>query len=91
MYAGRVMECSDVFSIFEKPKHPYTQALLKSIPKMEKARTQLSYIPGSVPDLTGEVPACPFYGRCQYARTICAETEPKVEEMGIECYVACHF
>jgi len=91
MYAGKLVEFGDIFSIFETPRHPYTQALLKSIPKMEQTRTQLSYIPGSVPDLTGEVPACRFYSRCPYAQKLCAETEPKAEATGPKSHVACHF
>jgi peptide/nickel transport system ATP-binding protein len=91
MYAGKIVEFGNIFSIFESPKHPYTQALLKSIPKMEQTKTQLSHIPGSVPDLTGEVPACRFYSRCPYAQPLCSETEPKIEEAGPQSYVACHF
>jgi len=91
MYAGKIVEFGDIFSIFETPKHPYTQALLQSIPKMEATKTKLSYIPGSVPDLTGEVPACRFYGRCKYGQTICANMEPRIEETGPQTYVACHF
>ena len=90
MYAGKIVEFGDIFEIFEKPKHPYTRALLKSIPKMEDAKSHLSHIPGSIPDLTGEVPACRFYGRCPYGQKICEETEPKMEEVD-EHYVACHF
>jgi len=91
MYAGKIVEFGDIFSIFENPKHPYTQALLRSIPKMEAPKTQLTYIPGSVPDLTGEVPACRFYGRCKFGQPICAQVEPKIEETGPGSYVSCHF
>ena len=91
MYAGKLVEFGDIYSIFENPRHPYTQALLKSIPRMERTKTQLSYIPGSVPDLTGKVPACRFYSRCPYAQKLCAETEPKAEETSPKSYVACHF
>jgi len=90
MYAGKIVEFGDILEIFEKPKHPYTQALLKSIPKMEGARSQLSFIPGSIPDLTGEVPACRFYRRCPYGQKICEETEPRIEEADGHS-VACHF
>jgi peptide/nickel transport system ATP-binding protein len=91
MYAGKMAEFGDIFEIFERPKHPYTQALLKSIPKMEGAKTRLSYIPGSVPDLTGPVPACRFYGRCPYGQKICEEVEPRTEPVAPDHYVACHF
>lgn len=91
MYAGKIVEYGDTFQIFEKPKHPYTRALLKSIPKMQGAKTRLTYISGSVPDLTGPVPACRFYDRCSYAQRKCAEVEPKIEEVDPNQSVACHF
>jgi peptide/nickel transport system ATP-binding protein len=91
MYAGKIVEFGDIFTIFENPKHPYTQALLKSIPKMEATKARLSHIPGSVPDLTGEVPACRFYGRCQFGQRVCEEVEPKIEQSGPQSSVACHF
>jgi oligopeptide/dipeptide ABC transporter ATP-binding protein len=92
MYAGRVVEIGDIHRIFESPMHPYTRALLKSIPKMEDAKTQkLSYIPGSVPDLTGPVPACRFYGRCRHGQKICEGVDPQLEESSRGNYVACHF
>lgn len=91
MYAGKMVEFGDIFKIFEKPKHPYTRALLKSIPKMETAKTQLSYIPGALPDLAGPVPACRFFGRCPYGQKICEETEPQMEETDADHSVACHF
>lgn len=91
MYAGKMVEFGDIFEIFEKPKHPYTQALLKSIPKMKGAKTRLAYIPGSVPDLTGPVPACRFYGRCPYGQKLCAEIEPRIEQVIRDHLVACHF
>jgi peptide/nickel transport system ATP-binding protein len=91
MYAGKIVEFGDTFQIFEKPKHPYTQALLKSIPKMQGTKTRLAYISGSVPDLTGPVPACRFYARCSFAQKKCAEVEPKIEQVDTKQSVACHF
>jgi peptide/nickel transport system ATP-binding protein len=91
MYAGKMVEFGDIFEIFEKPKHPYTQALLNSIPKLQGAKTRLTYIPGSVPDLTGPVPACRFHGRCPYGQKLCTEVEPKIEPVTGDHLVACHF
>ena len=91
MYAGKIVEYGDKFQIFEKPKHPYTRALLKSIPKMQGAKTPLTYISGSVPDLTGPVPACRFYARCSFAQEKCAEIEPNIEQADTNQSVACHF
>jgi peptide/nickel transport system ATP-binding protein len=91
MYAGKIVEFGGTFEIFEKPKHPYTRALLKSIPRMQGAKTRLEYISGSVPDLTGPVAACHFCDRCSYAQKKCAEVEPKLEHADGEQFVACHF
>ena len=91
MFTGKIVEFGDTFQIFEKPKHPYTQALLKSIPKMQGTRARLAYISGSVPDLTGPVPACRFYARCSFAQKKCAEVEPKIEQVDTNQSVACHF
>lgn len=90
MYAGKMVEFGGIFEIFQKPKHPYTRALLKSIPKMTGAKT-LSYISGSVPDLTAPVPSCRFHGRCPYGQKICQEIEPSNELVAAGHYVACHF
>ncbi|HUK49740.1 MAG TPA: ABC transporter ATP-binding protein [Terriglobales bacterium] len=92
MYAGKVVEIGDIHRIFESPTHPYTRALLKSIPKMEVAKTrELSYIPGSVPDLAGPVPACRFYGRCPYGQKVCQDVEPRLDQTYPDSFVACHF
>jgi len=91
MYAGKIVEFGNIFEIFERPKHPYTRALLKSIPKMEGSRDRLLYISGSVPDLTRPTPACRFYDRCSYAQMICSEVEPKLEQVAENVSVACHF
>lgn len=66
MYLGRVAEYGDVDSIFYDPKHPYTQALLKSIPKLRgrKQRERLDSIRGMVPDPLNRPPGCPFWPRC---------------------------
>jgi len=91
MYAGKIVEFGDIFGIFETPKHPYTRALLRSIPKMTGTKTRLAYISGTVPDLTGAVPSCRFYERCPYAQKKCAEVEPETEHVDQTHSVACHF
>ncbi len=91
MYAGKIVEFGDTFQIFENPKHPYTRALLKSIPRMQGSKTRLAYISGSVPDLTRPVPSCRFFERCPYAQKRCAEVEPEIEQVGQNQSVACHF
>jgi len=91
MYAGKVVECGEICQIFEKPKHPYTRALIWSIPKMESEKTELHFISGSMPDLTGEVPACRFFGRCPHGQRICGEVEPPVENVEPNHVTSCHF
>ncbi len=68
MYRGRVVEFADVNTIFHDPKHPYTKALLRSIPKVDAPRTErLSSIRGTVPEPFALVPGCPFHPRCDLA------------------------
>jgi peptide/nickel transport system ATP-binding protein len=91
MYAGKVAERGSIYQVFENPKHPYTQALLWSIPKMENVKAQLRFIPGSMPDLVGPVFACRFYGRCPHEQNVCKDVAPQIEEVETDHWVACHF
>jgi oligopeptide/dipeptide ABC transporter ATP-binding protein len=80
MYAGRIVEQADVNTLFARPRHPYTQGLLASIPVLGRVKDRLAVIPGSVPDLIDLPPGCRFASRCQ-ARLdaqleICEKTEP---------------
>jgi peptide/nickel transport system ATP-binding protein len=76
MYAGKVVEEADVFDIFENPKHPYTQGLLHSIPKLRRKTERLQSIPGNVPT-PGNMPSgCKFAPRCSHAMDVCREQEP---------------
>lgn len=76
MYCGRVMEHADVKSLFRKPLHPYTEGLLRSIPRLDQSGEKLVSIPGMVPKLTDMPSGCPFHPRCAYARSACCQTEP---------------
>ena len=91
MYAGKIVEVGDIYSVFEGPKHPYTQGLLRSLPKMDEKKVEISYIPGYVPDLTGTLPACRFHGQCPYAKQICADQEPQLDTVRPGHQVSCHF
>ena len=80
MYAGRIVEQTNIDSIFSKPLHPYTQGLIASIPVLGKIKDRLDVIPGSVPNLINLPPGCQFAPRCK-ARIvqnleICTEVEP---------------
>jgi peptide/nickel transport system ATP-binding protein/oligopeptide transport system ATP-binding protein len=86
MYAGKVVEEAEAIAIFEDPKHPYTQGLIKSIPKLGErsrhGRHRLEEISGIVPSLYELPPGCGFYPRCPHAMEICKETPPKMIDIG---------
>ncbi|HLE91675.1 MAG TPA: ABC transporter ATP-binding protein [Anaerolineales bacterium] len=85
MYAGEIVEQTDVNSLFDEPLHPYTQGLIGSIPVLGEIKERLDVIPGSVPNLINLPPGCRFAPRCQarikYTCTICAEVKPELEEV----------
>jgi oligopeptide/dipeptide ABC transporter ATP-binding protein len=76
MYAGRVVESGPVREIFNKPAHPYTQALLSSVPKMEERPDRLYSIQGQPPALWDVPPGCRFAARCAYADDRCQQEYP---------------
>jgi oligopeptide/dipeptide ABC transporter ATP-binding protein len=80
MYAGRIVEQSDVRTLYTRPLHPYTQGLIASIPVLGKIKERLDVIPGSVPNLINLPEGCKFAPRCrarrEYQLAICTETEP---------------
>src|SRR3981189_785656 len=79
MYAGRVVESGPVRQIFNSPAHPYTQALLNSIPRMSANRQRLTAIDGQPPDLVAMPPGCAFAPRCPSAFDRCREAQPSSE------------
>jgi oligopeptide/dipeptide ABC transporter ATP-binding protein len=89
MYAGKVVESADIETLFKNPKHPYTQALLESIPRLDVDKERLRIIRGSVPRLINPPPGCRFHPRCDYAKEICSKQEPLFIEVGQEHGVAC--
>jgi len=88
MYAGKIMEDADVWTMFEKPKHPYTIGLLKAIPTIDKSREALFTIDGSLPNPFNPPSGCRFHPRCPRAKAICRKQEPPhIEiEQGHEVY-----
>lgn len=76
MYAGRIIETGDVRQIFNDPSHPYTEALLFSVPKLEEKTRRLYSIEGQPPALYDLPPGCPFAARCPYVQDICREDYP---------------
>jgi oligopeptide/dipeptide ABC transporter ATP-binding protein len=92
MYAGRVVEEADVFTLFENPKHPYTQGLLKSIPKLTERKDRLDSIPGNVPAPHAMPKGCKFAPRCAFATEACWNGEPdllSISEDGTPHQVRC--
>jgi peptide/nickel transport system ATP-binding protein len=80
MYAGQKIETADTVELFTHVRHPYTEALLASIPKLDQDRTQVLYsIPGLPPDLRRPPLACRFAARCAFATEQCRTQEPKLE------------
>ena len=78
MYAGRIVEEAPVKELFADCKHPYTQGLIGSVPKLGSGVKSLPSIPGSVPDLSVMPKGCKFAPRCKYAMDICREQEPEL-------------
>lgn len=85
MYAGEIVEQTDVNSLFDQPLHPYTQGLIGSIPILGQIKDKLDVIPGSVPNLINLPSGCRFAPRCQarfkYGLSICTEIKPELEEV----------
>ncbi len=90
MYGGKIVEYSDVRTVFKEPLHPYTQGLMGAFPGIKAARTRMVSIPGSPPDLLYPPTACRFHPRCQYAMDICKRKEPELVDIGKAHRVACH-
>ena len=90
MYAGMVVEYGDVFEIFKNPSHPYTLALLKSVPRVDQSADQrLFTIPGSPLDCYNLPRGCPFSPRCSFAIERCYQERPPYKRRGEDHWVAC--
>lgn len=90
-YGGRVAEVATTYNIFTMPMHPYTIALLESIPSLDVEKGRLATIPGSVPQLINPPKGCRFHPRCKYAKDKCSVDIPVLEEKETGRFVACHF
>ena len=89
MYAGKIVEMGDVREIFNNPSHPYTEALLASVPKLEEDVDRLYSIEGQPPALHDLPPGCPFAPRCQYVMDRCLEAYPPTISLTERHYAAC--
>jgi peptide/nickel transport system ATP-binding protein len=92
MYAGKVVEEAPVAELFARPRHPYTQGLIRSIPRIDTAAThkvRLEAIAGTVPKLIAPADGCHFAARCKFARPQCATATPPLREVYPGHKVAC--
>jgi peptide/nickel transport system ATP-binding protein len=92
MYAGKVIEEAPVDELFANPRHPYTQGLIRSIPRIDTAATKkqrLEAIPGVVPSLLKPPPGCRFAARCRFAMPRCRDAIPPLRDVGGGHKVAC--
>ena len=91
MYAGKVVEEAPVGELFARPRHPYTQGLIRSIPRLDRAdrKVRLEAIPGVVPSLLDLAPGCRFAPRCRFAMAACTRATPALREVGPGHSVAC--
>jgi len=92
MYVGKLVETGGSRDLFVQPMHPYTEALLASVPQPDPRgqRNQFT-LEGEVADPANPPPGCCFHPRCRYAESICAQEEPLLREIGAGRTVACHF
>jgi len=92
MYSGRIVENASVREIFNRPQHPYTQALIASIPRLGEQPRRLKTIEGAPPRFLGEETGCSFYPRCSFRISVCAEKRPPLAEVrprqSAACFVA---
>jgi len=89
MYAGKIVEYTDVETLFADPKHPYTWGLMSSIPRLEKELDRLEAIPGIVPNPLDFPEGCKYHTRCPLADDKCRAEEPEIEELEAGHHVAC--
>ena len=98
MYLGQIVELAPVDALFEAPLHPYTQALMASVPvPSPAARHQRALLEGDIPSATRPPPGCPFHTRCPHVRSLCREQRPPLDPVPSDARtsrlrtVACHF
>ena len=90
MYAGKIVEYAPVIELFERPKHPYTHGLFRSLPILTEKKEALEVIPGTVPSPLDFPTGCRFRTRCSMAQEVCKE-EPPLREIMPNHFSACHF
>ncbi len=93
MYLGTMVELASSADLYDKPLHPYTQALLSAIPvpdpEVERNKKRIP-LEGEVPSPINPKPGCRFAPRCRYAKPVCSEKTPELKEIEPNHFVACH-
>ena len=90
MYAGELVECGDVYEIFRNPSHPYSLALMGSLPRQRKREGRIRTIEGTVPRIIGDFTGCRFANRCPHAMDVCRVSAPPRRELGAGHWMRCH-
>jgi oligopeptide/dipeptide ABC transporter ATP-binding protein len=92
MYAGRIVESGTAAAVYHDPRHPYTMALLRSVPRLDRPRqARLDPVEGQPPDLTRLDAGCAFRPRCRFAVEACAASRPSLEEAGARGHLSACF
>jgi peptide/nickel transport system ATP-binding protein len=92
MYVGRLVEIAPTRKLYQKPNHPYTEALLGSIPRPDPSRKrQRITVAGEIPNPANPPSGCYFHPRCPYAQAVCAQETPPLREIAPGQFAACHF
>jgi len=90
MYLGRIVELADRETLFRAPAHPYTQALLDSVPQIEGGRSRAAPLAGDLPSPYAPPPGCAFHTRCPRSVAACRTERPDLRDLGPTHAVACH-
>jgi peptide/nickel transport system ATP-binding protein len=88
MYAGRIAEMGSVDDVVRRPRHPYTEGLMASIPSMHGDVEELRMIPGAMPRLDAIPEGCAFNPRCTHAGPRCRREVPRIDGPGAACWLA---
>jgi peptide/nickel transport system ATP-binding protein len=90
MYLGRVVESTTTEQLFDQPNHPYTQALLREVPRLETRRSEFQPIEGEIPSPLEPPSGCHFHPRCPHATQRCRDEQPALKEVQSGWWSACH-
>ncbi len=90
MYLGEIVEVASKRELFETPRHPYTQVLMRAIPRIADGRRHFETIAGDVPSPSAPPPGCRFHTRCPHAMEVCRKVAPKMTSVGETHQAACH-